>query len=117
VAREKQKRVAGLLESPKSVFAFISADTPQREPALFFCVSAISDGKTTISAECCILKNRWCGRVDSNHHGIATASPSSWCVCQFRHDRTEEINFHCSRAGKNGQGACGAFPNWLRKMP
>jgi hypothetical protein len=25
--------------------------------------------------------------VDSNHHGIATASPSSWCVCQFRHDR------------------------------
>jgi hypothetical protein len=26
--------------------------------------------------------------VDSNHHGIATASPSSWCVCQFRHDRT-----------------------------
>jgi hypothetical protein len=29
----------------------------------------------------------WCGRVDSNHHGIATASPSSWCVCQFRHDR------------------------------
>jgi hypothetical protein len=29
--------------------------------------------------------------VDSNHHGIATASPSSWCVCQFRHDRTEEI--------------------------
>ena len=30
----------------------------------------------------------WCGRVDSNHHGIATASPSSWCVCQFRHDRS-----------------------------
>src|SRR5271156_3640496 len=29
----------------------------------------------------------WCGRVDSNHHGISTASPSSWCVCQFRHDR------------------------------
>jgi hypothetical protein len=25
--------------------------------------------------------------VDSNHHGISTASPSSWCVCQFRHDR------------------------------
>ena len=34
----------------------------------------------------------WCGRVDSNHHGIATASPSSWCVCQFRHDRTA----HCT---------------------
>jgi hypothetical protein len=34
-----------------------------------------------------LLMGRWCGRVDSNHHGIATASPSSWCVCQFRHDR------------------------------
>ena len=32
-------------------------------------------------------ERKWCGRVDSNHHGIATASPSSWCVCQFRHDR------------------------------
>src|SRR6266481_6013113 len=35
-----------------------------------------------------LLRRIWCGRVDSNHHGIATASPSSWCVCQFRHDRT-----------------------------
>src|SRR5579864_4725874 len=34
------------------------------------------------------ISDKWkCGRVDSNHHGIATASPSSWCVCQFRHDR------------------------------
>src|SRR5215208_736016 len=31
----------------------------------------------------------WCGRGDSNPHGIATASPSSWCVCQFRHFRVE----------------------------
>ena len=37
----------------------------------------------------CSSEERWCGRVDSNHHGIATASPSSWCVCQFRHDRSE----------------------------
>src|SRR5262245_44941570 len=29
----------------------------------------------------------WCGGKDSNLHGIATASPSSWCVCQFRHHR------------------------------
>src|SRR5687768_14527650 len=29
----------------------------------------------------------WCERGDSNPHGIATASPSSWCVCQFRHFR------------------------------
>ena len=33
----------------------------------------------------------WCGRVDSNHHALASASPSSWCVCQFRHDRVT----HC----------------------
>src|SRR2546429_5891450 len=33
-------------------------------------------------------KKLWCGREDSNLHGIATASPSSWCVCQFRHYRT-----------------------------
>jgi hypothetical protein len=31
----------------------------------------------------------WCERGDSNPHGIATASPSSWCVCQFRHFREE----------------------------
>jgi hypothetical protein len=34
------------------------------------------------------FKKSWCGREDSNLHGIATASPSSWCVCQFRHYRT-----------------------------
>lgn len=38
------------------------------------------------------LKKGWCGRVDSNHHGIATASPSSWCVCQFRHDRVNLLS-------------------------
>jgi hypothetical protein len=37
------------------------------------------------------FREEWCGRVDSNHHGIATASPSSWCVCQFRHDRVSEL--------------------------
>src|SRR6266478_5914881 len=35
-----------------------------------------------------VLKQKsWCGGKDSNLHGIATASPSSWCVCQFRHHR------------------------------
>ena len=29
----------------------------------------------------------WCGRGDSNPHGIATAAHSSWCVCQFGHFR------------------------------
>src|SRR5579863_997467 len=32
-------------------------------------------------------RETWCGGKDSNLHGIATASPSSWCVCQFRHHR------------------------------
>ena len=32
-------------------------------------------------------RKSWCGGKDSNLHGIATASPSSWCVCQFRHHR------------------------------
>jgi hypothetical protein len=50
-------------------------------------------GKPRFSQNYRGLKRRWCGRVDSNHHGIATASPSSWCVCQFRHDRTEERDF------------------------
>ena len=31
----------------------------------------------------------WCGRGDSNPHVLANASPSSWCVCQFRHFRKE----------------------------
>ena len=31
---------------------------------------------------------RWCGRGDSNPHALASVSPSSWCVCQFRHFRT-----------------------------
>ena len=31
--------------------------------------------------------SNWCGSGDLNPDGIATASPSSWCVCQFRHFR------------------------------
>src|SRR5262249_26339281 len=33
----------------------------------------------------------WCGREASTLHGIAPASPSSWCVCQFRHYRTAPL--------------------------
>jgi hypothetical protein len=29
-----------------------------------------------------ITVSRWCGREDSNLHGVAPASPSSWCVCR-----------------------------------
>lgn len=27
--------------------------------------------------------------MESNHHGVAPASPSSWCVYQFRHHRKQ----------------------------
>src|SRR5438093_1335586 len=35
------------------------------------------------------VSDGWCGRGDSNPHDLATASPSSWCVCQFRHFRED----------------------------
>ena len=36
-----------------------------------------------------ITSEGWCERGDSNPHVLANASPSSWCVCQFRHFRKE----------------------------
>ena len=36
------------------------------------------------------FRDQWCGRGDSNPHDVATASPSSWCVCQFRHFRNNK---------------------------
>ena len=56
----------------------------------------------SFSVEFASIKS-WCGRVDSNHHGIATASPSSWCVCQFRHDRTEERDFIVAALPESGK--------------
>jgi hypothetical protein len=35
------------------------------------------------------MSEGWCERGDSNPHVLANASPSSWCVCQFRHFREE----------------------------
>ena len=29
----------------------------------------------------------WCGREDSNFHGLSATRPSTWRVYQFRHDR------------------------------
>ena len=45
--------------------------------------------QSEISVRFAIRVMNWCGRGDSNPHDIATASPSSWCVCQFRHFRVE----------------------------
>ncbi len=38
--------------------------------------------------------------MDSNHHEIAPASPSSWCVYQFRHHRVNFVSDYISV--KNG---------------
>jgi hypothetical protein len=38
--------------------------------------------------------------MDSNHHKVALASPSSWCVYQFRHHRTNDIQLSKSAAKK-----------------
>src|SRR6185369_4039919 len=38
--------------------------------------------------------------MDSNHHEVAPASPSSWCVYQFRHHRTNDysvISYCCKK--------------------
>src|SRR6185369_8485875 len=38
--------------------------------------------------------------MDSNHHRVAPASPSSWCVYQFRHHRTNDysvISYCCKK--------------------
>jgi hypothetical protein len=45
-----------------------------------------SDELVAVSASIVAICN-WCGRGDSNPHALAGASPSSWCVCQFRHFR------------------------------
>jgi hypothetical protein len=37
-----------------------------------------------------------CEREDLNLHGIAPASPSSWCVCQFRHARSLQSGNVCA---------------------
>jgi hypothetical protein len=33
---------------------------------------------------------RWCGREDSNFHGLSATATSTLRVYQFRHDRTRE---------------------------
>ena len=38
-----------------------------------------------------VRRVEWCERRDSNSHALASASPSSWCVCQFRHFRSKRL--------------------------
>jgi hypothetical protein len=46
-----------------------------------------SDSTPASKPLCLLAFEDWCGRGDSNPHALASASPSSWCVCQFRHFR------------------------------
>ena len=57
-----------------------------------------------------MVSEGWCGRGDSNPHTLASASPSSWCVCQFRHFRNEGRTTIYFLAGAAGgvAGAVGA---------
>ena len=34
-------------------------------------------------------RGKWCGREDSNFHGLAATTTSTLRVYQFRHDRTQ----------------------------
>src|SRR5215470_3087683 len=56
----------------------------------------------------------WCGGKDSNLHGIATASPSSWCVCQFRHHRIL-TDLESSPLDAEGASSNSHFPSFHRK--
>ena len=50
-----------------------------------------------------LLLNK-CGRGDSNPHDVATASPSSWCVCQFRHFREYQLGGKTKVAARRYSG-------------
>ena len=54
---------------------------------------------------------KWCGRGDSNPYGITTASPSSWCVCQFRHFRVVCFEVPKLPTVANNSGALEAVQN------
>jgi hypothetical protein len=41
---------------------------------------------------------RWCGREDSNFHGLSATATSTLRVYQFRHDRTREMRRKCCGA-------------------
>ncbi len=39
----------------------------------------------------------WCGREDSNFHGVSPTATSTLRVYQFRHDREDDGNKGCRR--------------------
>src|SRR4029079_6425906 len=49
--------------------------------------------------------NDWCGREDSNFHGLAATATSTLRVYQFRHDRTSGESRHARTAAVTGTAA------------
>ena len=41
-----------------------------------------------LPAQTWIAEENWCGREDSNFHGLSATATSTLRVYQFRHDRT-----------------------------
>jgi len=57
------------------------------------------------------VKGKWCGREDSNFHGLSPTTTSTLRVYQFRHDRTSGGEAACGPRGRRrplakGPGAC-----------
>jgi hypothetical protein len=67
---------------PRVAVGLVSAQEAGIEPSPFASVCGVHE-----NAHFRGRFERWCGRKDLNLHDLAIASPSSWCVCQFRHFR------------------------------
>ena len=68
----------------RSAFAAQAASAGQPSP-----VTGLPSRSSPEASGKPMVSEGWCGRGDSNPHTLASASPSSWCVCQFRHFRNE----------------------------
>ena len=50
-------------------------------------------------------RGKWCGREDSNFHGLAATTTSTLRVYQFRHDRTQSARERIRLASPPSVGA------------
>ncbi len=58
--------------------------------------NGVTSGIPCLEGTVPIFDRKWCGREDSNFHGLSATTTSTLRVYQFRHDRT------CSKPGKPG---------------
>ena len=66
--------------------------------------STPSDG-SVVGADCQGGWTVWCGREDSNFHGLAATTTSTLRVYQFRHDRTQSARERIRLASPPSVGA------------